>query len=75
MFNAIPPLVLKQNARNQVSQYLKEAKEEEEGLLVGILMTMSHLISIWKRKGIDFAPEDFLLICNLLQTNSNLSKT
>ncbi len=26
LFNAIPPLVLKQNIRNQVHQYLKEAK-------------------------------------------------
>jgi hypothetical protein len=29
LFNAIPPLILKQNIRSQINQYLKEAKEEE----------------------------------------------
>lgn len=75
LFSAIPPLVLKQSARVQVNTYLKEFRDEEEGLLVSILMTMSHLVSIWKRKGVDFLPMDFLLLCNLLQTNSNLCKT
>ena len=75
LFNAVPPLVLKQSIRNQLNNYLKEAKEEEEGMLVSVLMTMSHLIAIWKRKGVEFRHADFLLICNLLQTNSNLCKT
>lgn len=38
-------------------------------------MTMSHIISIWKRKGVDFTHWDFLLLCNLLQTNSTLCKS
>ena len=75
LFNVLPALPMKNAMRNQVHQFLKEAKDEEEGMLVGILMTMSHLLSIWKRKGIEFKHEDFLLLCNLVQTNSTLNKS
>lgn len=52
LYNVVPVLPIKNAMRNQIHQFLRQAKDEEEGMLVGILMSMSHLISIWKRKGI-----------------------
>ncbi len=52
LFNSLPILTLKTTIRSTIYNILKEPKDEEEGILVSILMSMSHLISIWKRKGV-----------------------
>ena len=71
--NGIPVLPLPNQQRSQLFSMMKDIKTESLQLFV--LMTLTHVIGILKKKDIDVHPEDILLLFNLFHTQKSLRHT